>query len=98
MFFVVFLIEAKKTVVIPQTWVHGIKNQWKKFLNNSINRNQQYLCYYSEETHAKDAQGHPNANFIPNWPMLITLNAVYPATGCYYANLLAYKGNNDLLF
>lgn len=97
MYFVVFLIEAKKIVVIPQTWIHGISDQWKKFINNSINRNQQYLCYYSEETHAQNAQGHPNGNFIPDWSTLITLNAVYPDTGCYYVNLLEFKGNNCLI-
>lgn len=93
MFFVVYLIEAKKKVIIPQTWVRGIDQQWKKFLNKSINRNQKYLCFYSDDAHTKDDQGRPNGNFVPDWSSLVTLQAVYPTTGCYYANLIAYKGN-----
>lgn len=76
-------MKSKKKVV------YGIKNQWAKFLNNNINRNQTYLCFYSEESRATDSQGRPNVDYIPNWQDLMSSNAVFPDAGCYYANLVA---------
>lgn len=92
MYVIAFLLEAKKNVVIPFTWVHGIENQWQKFLNKAINRNQTFLCFYSEQQFALDHQGQPNIELVPNWHQFLTIRAVFPSDGVYYANLVAFKG------
>lgn len=95
MFLIVYLRDPKVNVVLPHTWVYGINNQWKKFLNNAINQNQVHMCFYSEQQAVLDSQGQPNMEFIPNWQQ-VTTNAIFPAEGLYYANLVTFKGNFNI--
>lgn len=92
MFFIVFLCEPKVNVVILHNWIYEIEKQWAKFLNNSINRNQKYLCYYSEELCALDARGRPNINWMPDWRNVIASTTVFPEAGFYHGKLISYKG------
>lgn len=90
MFFIAFFIVPKVSVIIPKSWVHEIDQNWEKFVNNSINRNQQFLCYFSKQPNAVDASGAPNIDFAPDFTL--ALNGTFPADGCYTANLYYYKG------
>lgn len=93
MYFIAHFAVPKMHVIVPKTWVMGIENHWEKFINNSINKNQKFLCFYSERPEAMN-QGKPNAGFVPDFNL--GLNHVFPADGCYIANLVLYKGNINL--
>lgn len=91
MYFIVYFLAPKIHVIIPQTWIHGIKDHWEKFVNNSINKNQKFVCYYSQCTEAMN-EGRPNADFVPDFSLRLDPN--FPADGCYVAKLLLYKGKS----
>lgn len=89
MYFIAHFLESRIHVIVPQTWVHAIDEHWEKFINNSINKNQKFICFYSERPEAM-IQGRPNDKFVPNFSL--GLNHRFPEDGCYMANLLMYKG------
>lgn len=91
MFFVALLIKPQLHVIIPKDWVFGIDDHWEKFVNASINRNQIFLCFYSEEARAIDDHERPNVDFPPDFGL--SKKVVFPETGCYDANLIWYRGN-----
>lgn len=95
MYFVVYLLNPSVHVVIPKTWIQGIDSHWEKFINNSLNRNQTFLCFYSEERNSKDEQGYPDVNFAANFDIGM---GIFPNEGCYFGRLIAYKGNNVVYF
>lgn len=89
MYYIVYLLKPKKNVVIPMPWVSEGKKHLEKFVNNAINCNQIYLCYYSQEDHALlDEQ--PNPDFVPDFRS--SMNIDFPNTGCYYEKLVQFKG------
>lgn len=92
MFFVAYLKELEKNVVLPATWICNIDNHMEKFVNNSINCNQSFLCYY---TNNEDAfiDGCPNEEFAPNFqlPMVQHINSDSLFEGCFSAKLRKYK-------
>lgn len=89
MYFVVQLLNPKISLIVPKTWVKGIDGHWEKFVNRSINRNQVFLCFYSEKPEALDDTLRPNGNFVPNFD---EMGENFPDAGCYHAKLLWYKG------
>lgn len=82
MYFVAHFYAHEVYVIVPKTWIRGINDQWEKFINNSINRNQTFLCYYSARA--------LNDDVLPVFR--IPVNAFFPGDGCYYTNLICYKG------
>lgn len=83
-------MKPKIRVIIPTKWIKSIDQHWEKFVNNSINRNQIFLAYYSKEGDATDVNGIPNINFAPDFSCDNEVD--FPQTGCYLAKLLFYKG------
>lgn len=79
MYFVAYLLDSKKHVVIPKTWVFDIKNHWEKFINHSINRNQKFLVFYSET--CVNQEGQPDYDFEPDFN-----------ENCHLAKLIYFKG------
>lgn len=81
-FFVVHLIEAKRNVIVPKIWVDIDEYQMEKFIDRSLNRNQQFRIYYN-----------PNGNFniIPNFDDFSIQNSMFPNEGCYIGQLYKYK-------
>lgn len=93
MYFLAYFYAHDVFVIIPKTWIRGIDDQWEKFINNSLNRNQTFLCYYSAR--AIDVEGRPDADVLPVFQ--IPVNANFPGDGCYYGKLISYKGKYKLL-
>lgn len=89
MYFVAHFFAHDIYVIVPRTWIRDIDEHWEKFVNNSINRNQTFLCYYSKD--AIDDQGKPDHTVLPVFQ--IPVNANFVGAGCYYAKLVCYKGN-----
>lgn len=94
MYFVAYLVAPMLHTIVPKNWIHEIDKHWAKFVNNSINRNQKHLCFYSEQPGAmidrNDRFKEPNASFNPNFNL--SQENVFPAEGCYVAHLICYKG------
>lgn len=88
MFFVVYLLNKKQHVVIPTSWVQNIDEHWEKFVNRSLNRNQTFRVFYNQN--ALDDQGKPDVDFKPDFNL--GTNVEFPASGCYLAKLIIYKG------
>lgn len=84
MYFVVQFTNPKICSIIPKAWVQDIDEHWEKFVNRSINRNQKFLCFYSEKLE------RPDGKFVPNFNAELSEN--FPDEGCYFANLLWFKG------
>lgn len=80
-YFVVFLRELRKNVVLPSTWIKDIDKHYAKFINNSLNRSQLYLCYYTTNDEAH-IDGRPNENFQADF------NSEY----CFHGKLKRYYG------
>lgn len=89
MYFVAIFLNEGIHVIIPKSWVLSIDDHWEKFINNSINRNQRFLCFFSEQGDAMIDQ-KPNGNFVPNFNL--DVDPEFPKDGCYIANLIFYKG------
>lgn len=92
MFFGVFFLQPSVHVIIPKTWIQGIDDHWEKFVNFSLNHNQTFRCFYSQELNALDVQGQPNVNFVPNFELDL---AEFPNEGCYFGKLIFFKQNFD---
>lgn len=90
MFFVVYILNANTHVIIPKRWIYDIDRHWEKFINFSLNRNQTFLVFYSENTDAMDKQGRPNVDFAPDFNL--GTNVAFPENGCYLAKLCRFKG------
>lgn len=94
MYFIAYFDVPKLHVIIPKTWIMEVDKHWEKFVNNSINRNQKHLCFYSERPGAmidrEDDEKEPDTNYVPDF----TLDRcnIFPTEGCYTANLVTYKG------
>lgn len=80
-YYVVFLLEQRKHVVVPATWIRDVQKHYEKFVNNSINRSQKFLCFYttSEEAHI---DGRPDENFV----------ADFDSEHCFIGQLKRYHG------
>lgn len=89
MYFVVQFLNPKMNLIVPKEWVKDIDEHWEKFVNRSINRNQVFLCFYSENPEAMDDHMCPNRNFPPNFAAGM---GDFPNDGCYQAHLLWFKG------
>lgn len=82
-YFVVYATGAKKHVVIPENWVFEHEIMIEKFVNYSINRNQNHLCFWSNETNENDEPyGEPNFN--------ATRSHMFDGEICFYGKLVKY--------
>lgn len=86
-------MEPMVHVIVPITWIEDIDSHWEKFVNESINRNQRFKVFYSQEADATDDFGWPDLSYVPNFT--VAIDPQFPATGCYKAKLVAYKGKCD---
>lgn len=95
MYFVVYLKALQKNVVIPATWIHEIDSHIEKFINNSINKNQSFLCYYTNNE-AAYIDGCPKPYFLPNFclPMVQQPNPDGSFDGCFVGKLKKFKSKN----
>lgn len=92
MYFVVHLKNSFYDVVVPRDWIKGIDDHWEKFINNSLNKNQLFLCYFN--ANALDKDGRPQSNVTPNFRAM----ANFPGEGCYEVNLIRFKSESLFTF
>lgn len=89
MFFVVFLSEVKKLVVVPKEWINESEKNWEKFVNNGLNSSQKFKCFYSEGENAILPDGKPNSDYPPSFERK---SDEFPNEGWYTAKLVMFKG------
>lgn len=85
MFFVVYFCSAKKHVILPVFWVKDHELMIEKFINLSLNKNQEHLCFWSNK---QNAQGEPHgvANF--NAPLANDFSSTNDV--CFMGKLVRY--------
>lgn len=82
-YFVVFSRLVQKNIILPASWIQDIARHYEKFLNNSLNHSQVFLCFYPEAaSHAFDDDGCPDKNFKPD----------FHSTSCFMGKLKRYYG------
>lgn len=92
----VYITKLNKHVVVPYTWIKGIGKQFEKFVNVSLNRTQNFLCYYTTNDDAF-IDGCPNQNFQPDFNTMVDqINPDGSFDGCFIAKLKRYK--SELMF
>lgn len=92
-YFIVYLRQLKKYVVLPASWIKGIENHFEKFVNNSLNSSQQFLCYYTSNQ-AAFVDDCPDHNFEPDFDsgMIADTNVAQSFDGCFFGKLKHYHG------
>lgn len=92
MFVVVQLIEAKKRIIIPESFIFDLHEESLK--NMGCNSNHRYLIYWSKDA-LDDEKTVPDANCTPKFDL--PLSKDYPPQNdvietCYHAQLKHFFG------
>lgn len=99
MYFVVYLVELKKNVILPTGWIKDVSLHLEKFINNSLNRSQALLCYFTTNPAAFDDKNCPRTDWTPNFSSMVTsdggdLDGGFD--GCFVGLLQQFKGDYKL--
>lgn len=94
MFYVVYLIDQQQNVVIPMKWVRENEASLELFVNEGLNNNHVYYCFWSERGNALKANGEPNPEFVPRFEMGLANN--FPEEGCYLGKLIHFFSKCNL--
>lgn len=79
------ILSAKSYVVVPTSWIFGIDDHIDKFVNESINRNQVFSCFYSDGHTNTD--GQPDVGFLTDFRVERFKGAVFLNEGYYQVQL-----------
>lgn len=92
MYFVVYLIEARRHAVIPCYWIYDTKDEmWDKFVNSGLNSSQKYLCYWKSENDSVEYIGAPNEFVEPNFN--VPRSTQFPVDeATFYCQIIHFKG------
>lgn len=90
MYFIVFLVKDRKTIIVPKNWIKNIDEQIEKFINNGLNSNQRMLCFWTDDVAAFE-NGKPKHDFLldPKYGLAES----FPATGWHICKIKRAKGN-----
>lgn len=91
MFFVVYLLKLKKNVILPTSWVKDVDDHFEKFVNNSINRNKKFRCYYTTNMDLFEQNGCPKYDFEPDFNLDYVENTDGDFDGCFEGKLKVFK-------
>lgn len=89
MYYIVFILPAGRYVVVPENWIKDIGLHMEKFLNNSLNSSQKYICYWSNSAAARDINGILRIDFPPDFDSVFS--PLFPAEGCYICHITKAK-------
>lgn len=89
MFFVVNLKATHYDLIVPKNWIKGIDDHWEKFVNHSLNKNQEFLCYF--DPNAVENDGKPRCDVVPTFHYMVDLENEGLVEGCYKVNLVRFK-------
>lgn len=86
-------VGKKQLIVVPANWICDFFSHFEKFMANSLNRNQTFLCYYSFNEEALVGEDKvPNCDFQPNFNARVFEKMPFDdeEEGCLHINLLKY--------
>lgn len=83
MYFVVFIVKAKRYVVVPYTWVYGVENIIELLLNNGVNSNKKRRVYFTNNPNAFGRDNVPSSSNVPDHN--IGFARKFPEDGWYVA-------------
>lgn len=91
MFFVVYLPILKRNVIIPIEWINDVGNHLEKFINNGLNKNQRFLCYYTTKA-AAFIGDQPDKNHAPNFGLALVTKTDQNTDfdGCFFGLLVHF--------
>lgn len=72
MYFVVYNLRSREYRILPREWVHEVEKHFCKFLKNSINRGQEFWCFYTTNEEAFELVGNlkiPKGSYKPNFQL-----------------------------
>lgn len=90
MYFVAYIFLLKKNVVVPAEWICEIGNHFEKFVNNSLNSNQMFVCYYTNKNEAF-IEDQPNKEFEPDFTLALVEDINGTFEGCFYCELVHFS-------
>lgn len=92
MYFVIYLPTLKKRVIIPTEWINDVGKHLEKFINNGLNKNQWFLCYYTSNA-AAFIGDQPDQNYVPDFKLsLVTkINDNDEYNGCFIGLLVHFS-------
>lgn len=89
MYFVVFLDVLRKQVIVPAYWINDIAEHFEKFVNKSLNTNQWFLCYYTNDN-AAFINGQPNKDYEPDFGRQMVNDISGAFDGCFLCKLVHF--------
>lgn len=89
MFYVIYLKNAARNVIVPQTWIFNYEIQMEKDMYFGVNPTQAVMCFYDPV--AYNENGEPDKSVIPNFNMPVD-EARFPNRGCYKGKIKMFKG------
>lgn len=88
MFFIVYFIRPKGNVIIPVSWVREFEKNLENFVNDGLNNNHKYYCFWSQNDAAVKESGEPNAAYLPQFNF--GLEHEFPNEGCYLGKIIHF--------
>lgn len=95
MLVIVFLEDAKKHTVVPESFIYDLNE--KNLKNLGVNRNQRRLVYFSKQWFENmERKVNLGDEFVPNFHHPITKDYPLPeglAETCFIGRLIHFEGN-----
>lgn len=97
MYFIVFVQQIERNLVVPYAWVRGINlgtdQIIETFVNVGVNSNRRHLVYWTDQDDAFNSDGIPLSDFIPS---LIpnqrgAIASIFPNEGWYYCYIRRFR-------
>lgn len=94
-YFVVYNIELNTSVILPTSWIRDIDDHLEKFMNNSLNTTQKFLCFYTNDDSAFEESGAPKCDYPADFSLPRRNDLDGP--GCFLGKLKHFKGKFNLI-
>lgn len=94
MFYVCFIVSAKRNCIFPANWLKGHRKHLQNYINRSLNKNQTLIGYYSNDKLCQIESGISQLQFPPNYRLSMEVD--FPADGCYFVEPKRYFGKCEL--
>lgn len=92
MYYIAYLTDFKENIIVPQNWILNISDHLEKFINNSINSNQTFVCFYTNNNSAFDENRELKTNYPPKFNIPFGRKfSKEPKEGLYNVQLKAFR-------
>lgn len=89
MYFVVFLLDIKKNITVPHTWIRNINCHLESFINNGLNCNRNFYTFWTDDDEAFDNNGLPREEYPVNNEA--SERSIYPNEGWYQCRMKKFR-------